>query len=60
MSLSNKNIQLKSFACELSKIDTPPAYNGGNFYFEVNPRIGFDDWIPMEELAENYQEMMKY
>jgi hypothetical protein len=55
MNFSTKSLQLVSYPSELAKIDTPPAYNGGNFYFEVNPRIGFDDWIPMEELAENYQ-----
>jgi hypothetical protein len=33
---------------DLEKASNIPLYNGGCFLFEINPRIGFDDWIPME------------
>lgn len=54
-----KMLQKKELPVELGKFGVPP-YNGACFVYEVNPRIGFDDWIPMEEICENYEEMMGY
>lgn len=28
--------------------------------FQIKPRIGFDNWVAMEELMPYYHELMKY
>lgn len=50
LQFQKKMLKPKELPMQLKKFGVP-SYNGGNFIIEVNPRIGFDDWIPMEELS---------